>query len=122
MKQQVIRQSAQDLAGKLKHYNLPGEEMTTSIRTMRKVEEAIQGYDGVGIRRTYNETLNALKKSQQEVGRQIAIQNRSRNIPRKKMDYLLSQKQLMRFRGYEQMISAYFEALAQDGEGNKSTP
>ena len=122
LKQQVIRQSAQDLAGKLKHYNLPGEEMTTSIRTMRKVEEAIQGYDGVGIRSTYNETLNALKKSQQEVGRQIAIQNRSRNIPRKKMDHLLSQKQLMRFRGYEQMISAYFEALAQDGEGNKSNP
>ena len=89
---------------------------------MGRGSEAIQGYDGVGIRRTYNETLNALKKSQQEVGRQIAIQNRSRNIPRKKMDYLLSQKQLMRFRGYEQMISAYFEALAQDGEGNKSTP
>jgi len=116
LKQQAVRQSAQNLAGKLKSHNLSGTGMEKSIQAMKKVEDAIQGYDGVGIRRAYNETLNALKKTHRQVHERVAVQNIGKRVPAEKINNTLSQQQLARFHGYEQMINAYFEALARTSQ------
>jgi len=116
LKQQAVRQSAQNLTGKLKSHNLSGTGMDKSIQAMKKVEDAIQGYDGVGIRRAYNETLNALRKTHRQVHERVAVQNIGRRVPTEKINHMLSQQQITRFHGYEQMINAYFEALARTSQ------
>ncbi|MFQ6034224.1 MAG: hypothetical protein ACE5NM_00045 [Sedimentisphaerales bacterium] len=111
-KQLNIRQSARQILPKLSRHNLPTMELEKSIQAMKKVVEAINSRSGIGIRSAYDEAVNTLEKSYQAVGKQIAVQyTRDKDLAKKLQD-MLSQKQQYRFRGYEHMISAYFEALA----------
>ena len=111
-KQLNICQSAREIVTKLSRHNLPTAELEKSIQEMTAVEEAINNQDGIGIRSAYDEAVNGLKKSHQAVGKQIAVQyTRDKDLAKKLQD-MLSAKQQYRFRGYEHMISAYFEALA----------
>jgi len=122
-KQLNIRQSAQELALELKRHNLPTMELGKSIREMKAVEEAINNQDGIGIRSAYNEAVNTLKKSHQAVGKQIAVQYTRDKDLAKKLEDMISQKQQYRFKGYEHMISAYFEALAKEKDrGGEPSP
>jgi len=121
-KQRSIRQSAQELVPKLKGHNLPTMELQESIRAMRKVEEAVNSRSGIDIRSAYDQTVNALKKSHGAVSSELAVQNTRDKALAKRLDDMLSQKQRYDFRGYERMISAYFEALAQDKEKTKPDP
>jgi len=120
-KQRNIRQSARELVPRLRRHNLPTMELENSIQGMREVEEAINSRDGIGIRRAYNEAVNALKKSHGAVGSQLAVQYTRDKALAKRLDDMLSQKQRYDFRGYERMIGAYFEALAQDKDKGKKT-
>jgi len=113
-KQLNIRQSAREIVPKLSRHNLPTAELEKSIRAMRKVVEAIDSRSGIGIRSAYDEAVNTLKKSHQAVGKQVAVQYTRDKELAKKLQDMLSQKQQYRFRGYEHMISAYFEALAKE--------
>jgi len=113
-KQLNIRQSAQELVPRLRRHNLSTMEIENSIQAMKGVEETINSRGGIGIRRAYNQAVNALKKSHQAVGRQVTVQYTRDKALAKRLDDMLSQKQQHDFRGYEHMISAYFEALAQD--------
>ncbi len=112
-KQQKIRQSAQELVLKLESHNLPTMEFEKSIRAMKGVEESIKNISGVDIRGAFDEAVNSLKKSHRALGRQIALQYNRDKATDKKLGDMLSREQQNRFRGYEHMISAYFEALAQ---------
>ncbi|MCH7556919.1 MAG: hypothetical protein IIB56_05610 [Planctomycetes bacterium] len=112
-KQLNIRQSAQELVLKLESHNLPTMELEKSIRAMKTVEESIKTRSGVGIRGAYDEAVSSLKKSHRALGRQIALQYTRDKATDRKLDDMLSRKQQYRFKGYEHMISAYFEALAQ---------
>jgi hypothetical protein len=87
-------------------------ELKQSIQAMKGVEESIKTLSGVGIRGAYDEAVGNLKKSQRALGRQIALQYSDRATDKKIADVLSREKQ-NRFVGYEHMISAYFEALAQ---------
>ncbi|MFB0525202.1 MAG: hypothetical protein ACETVZ_06640, partial [Phycisphaerae bacterium] len=113
-KQLNIRQSAREIVPKLSRHNLPTAELEKSIRAMRAVEEAIDSRSGIGIRSAYDEAVNTLKKSHQAVGKQVAVQYTRDKELAKKLEDMLSAKQQYRFRGYEHMISAYFEALAKE--------
>jgi len=113
-KQLNIRQSAQELVLRLRRHNLPTVEIENSIQAMKGVEETINSRSGIGIRTAYNEAVNALKKSHQAVGRQVTMQYTRDKALAKRLGDMLSQKRQHHFRGYEHMISAYFEALAQD--------
>jgi hypothetical protein len=117
-KQLNIRQSAEEVVLKLESHNLPTMELKQSIEAMRGVEESLKSRSGVGVRGAYDEAVNSLKKSHQALGRQIALQYSEGATGREQGD-MLSREQKNRFRGYEHMISAYFEALAKGVEAGQ---
>lgn len=119
-KQQKIRQSAQELVLKLESHNLPAMELEKSIQAMKGVEESINSGSGIGIRGAYDEVVSSLKKTQGALGRQIALQYTRDKAADRKLDDMLSREQQYRFKGYEHMISAYFEALAQGKDKPKA--
>ncbi len=112
-RQQNVRQAAHELIPKLRQYNLPTSQLEGSARAMAQVEEAIKSRSGIGIRRAYNKTLNALRTSHQAVGKEVARQYTGDKALAKRLQHMLSPQQRQQFKGYEHMISAYFEALAQ---------
>lgn len=110
-KQLNIRQSAEEVALKLESHNLPTMGLKESIEAMKEVEESLKSRTGVGIREAYDEAVGSLKRTHQAIGRQIALQYSEQATGQKAAD-MLSRQQQNRFKGYEHMISAYFEALA----------
>ncbi len=111
--QQNIRQASQDVVTQLKRYNLSVSELEASIQAMTKVEESLTRANGIAIRSAYDETLGALRKSHSVVGSQLAIQYTRDQALAKRLENMLSRKQAPDFKGYNHMVSAYFEALAQ---------
>ena len=120
-KQRNIRQSAQELVPKLKSHNLPTVELEESIRAMKEVEDAVKSASGIDIRSAYDEAVDGLRKSHGAVGSQLAVQYTQDKALAKRLEDMLSQKQQYDFRGYERMIGAYFEALAQDKDKGQKT-
>ena len=111
--QQNIRRASQDLVTRLKRHNLSTNELETSIQAMKSLEESLVKSDGIGIKRAYNETVNSLKKSHSAVGKQVAIQYTRDKALARRLQNMISRKRTLNFKGYNHMISAYFEALAQ---------
>ena len=120
-KQQNIRQSAQELVLKLESHNLPTMEFEKSIQAMKGVEDSVKNRSGVDIRGAFDEVVDSLKKSHRALGRQIALQYTRDKATDRKLNDMLSREQQYRFRGYEHMISAYFEALAQGKDKGQNT-
>ncbi|MCU0915402.1 MAG: hypothetical protein MUC88_12675 [Planctomycetes bacterium] len=121
--QMEIRRSAQEIAPKLKTHNLPTAELDKSISAMRRVEEALAQRDGVGIREAYAATLDSLSRSRSALGRQVVAQRTQDAALARRLDEMQSQGTAGRFKGYEQIISAYFEALARQDAGREgNTP
>jgi hypothetical protein len=119
LKQQNVRHRAQQLVPKLRKHNLSTDQLSDSIQAMGQVEQSMQNLDGEGIRRSYHQALDSLKKSHQAIGNEVAVQYlRERSIT-KRMENVLSTKQQHQFRDYQHMIGAYFEALA-EGEEKES--
>jgi len=110
--QQNTRQASEEVVTELKRYNLSVTELQGAIEGMKKTEAAIQRADGVGIRAAYDETVDALKKSRGAVGTQLAVQSTRDQALAKRLESMAARKQALDFRGYNDMVSAYFEALA----------
>ena len=89
--------------------------------TTGSMEKSIKTRSGVGIRVAYDEAVDSLKKSHRALGRQIALQYSGDKATDKKLKDMLSREQQNRFKGYEHMISAYFEALAQGVDKGEKT-
>jgi len=119
--QMEIRRSAQEIAPKLKSHNLPTAELEKSITAMRAVEDALAQRDGVGIREAYASTLDALSRSRSALGRQVVVQRTQDAALARRLEEMQSQGTAGRFKGYEQIISAYFEALARQDTGREGT-
>jgi len=118
--QQNIRQASEDLILKLKRYNLSVTELETSIRAMKNVEDSLKRGDGIAINQAYTETVNSLRTSRSAVGRQIAIQYANGKASTSKFENMFSRNQKLNFKGYNHMVGAYFEALAQSGGQGES--
>ena len=110
--QRNVRKASQEVVTELKRYNLSVADLEASIEAMKKVEAAIQGADGIGIRAAYDQTVDALKKSRGALGTQLAMQSTRDQALAKKLDNATSRKRALDFKGYSDMVSAYFEALA----------
>jgi len=118
--QQQIRRASEDVVTKLKRHNLSTTELEISIRAMRRVEESLRRSDGIAIRSAYDETIDGLKRSYGAVGSQLAIQYTNDSGLAGKLRNILSRKQTPDFKDYNQMVSAYFEALARaQAAGNR---
>lgn len=113
--QRNIRQASEDLVLKLKRHNLSVTELETSIRSMQNLEDSLKRGDGIAINRAYTETVNSLRKSRSAVGGQIAVQYTNDKTVAERFDNMQSRKRTLNFKGYNHMVGAYFEALAQNG-------
>ncbi len=120
-KQLEIRRSAREIAPRLESHNLPTVELEEAIAAMQKVEDALGQRDGVGIRTAYAQAMDSLTRSRSAVGRHVVLQGTADAALARRLEAMRSQGGSQSFKGYEQIISAYFEALAQQdayGEGN----
>jgi hypothetical protein len=115
--QQNIRQASEDLVLKLKRHNLTVSELQVSIESMKKLEDSLKRGDGIAIKSAYTETVDSLKKSHSAVGKQIAAQFTDNEASTRKLENMLSRNRKLNFKGYNHMVSAYFEALAKDESG-----
>ena len=113
--QQNIRQASEDLLLKLKRHNLSVTELESSIQAMKNLEDSLKRSDGIGINSAYTETVNSLRKSRSAVGGQIAVQYTNDEASASKLENMLSRNHKLNFKGYNHMVSAYFEALANNG-------
>ncbi len=116
LKQQNVRQRAQQLAPKLRKHNLSTEQLSQSIQAMEQVEQSMQQLDGEGIRRSYYQALDSLKKSHTAIGNEVTVQYMRERSMAKRMENVLATKQQRQFKDYQHMIGAYFEALAEGEE------
>ncbi len=114
--QQAMLQSANQAIPQLQRHNLSVKELKEAIDALNRFDEALERRDGVGIRSHYSEAVDSLQRSRARVGEQIAIQYRRDTSRPNQLDNLLSQQQGGRYKGYEQMIGAYFEAISKGGE------
>jgi len=119
--QQNIRQASQDVVTQLKRHNLSVTDLDASIQAMKKVEESIQRADGIAIRTAFDQTVGALRKSHSAVGTQLALQQTRDQALAKRLENMISRRQALDFKGYNQMVSAYFEALARAERQTEST-
>ncbi|MBN2314965.1 MAG: hypothetical protein JXM79_13620 [Sedimentisphaerales bacterium] len=110
--QQTIRHSSEEVMAQLKRYNLSVSDLEVSIEAMKRVEQSIRTADGIGIRSAYDETVNTLRKSHGAVGKQVSTQYTTDKALMRKIEKIISRKKSQNYKGYDQMISAYFEALA----------
>ena len=118
-----IRRAAQEIAPKLKSHNLPTVELERSIAAMQTVEEALSKRDGVGIRTAYASAADSLSRARGAVGKHVVAQRTADAALARRLEEMQSQGPAHSFKGYEQIISAYFEALArQDVGAEKGTP
>jgi len=115
--QQNIRQASEDLVLKLKRHNLTVTELEASIESMKDLEDALKRGDGIGINRAYTETVNSLKKSHGAIGRQVTAQYIDNKASADRLANVLSRNRKLNFKGYNHMVSAYFEALAKNESG-----
>ena len=115
--QQNIRQASEDLVLKLKRHNLTVTELEASIESMKDLEDSLKRGDGVGINRAYTETVNSLKKSHGAIGRQVTAQYTDNKASADRLANVLSRNRKLNFKGYNHMVSAYFEALAKNESG-----
>jgi len=118
-----IRRAAQEIAPKLKSHNLPTAELEKSITAMQAVEDALNKRDGMGIRTAYASAVDSLSRSRSAVGKHVITQRTSDAALARRLGEMQSQGSAHRFQGYEQIISAYFEALArQDAGAERGAP
>jgi len=111
-KQQAIRQSSEELVLELNKHNLSATELEASIQAMKNLEESIKRADGIAINQAYDETVESLRRSRSAMGSQVAAQYTDDPILARKLQNIISRRQMSSFRGYDHMVSAYFEALA----------
>jgi hypothetical protein len=118
-----IRRAAQDIAPKLRSHNLPTAELEQSITAMKAVEDALTKKDGVGIHTAYTSAVDSLSRSRGAVGKHVVTQRTQDATLARRLEEMQSQGAAHPFKGYEQIISAYFEALAhQDAGGERGAP
>ncbi len=111
--QQSVLLQARQLLPKLDRYNLSTVELEAAIDYMEQVDKTAKGEKtGIGLKRAYNSSLDSLKKSHFTVGDMVKtryIQSVAGN-ERMRLD---GRQEQVQYEGYDDMIKAYFKALAQ---------
>jgi hypothetical protein len=116
--QKTVRQASEALVLKLKQHNLATTDLDQSIRAMHHVEDSLKRGDGVGIRSAFNETVGHLKRTKSAIGKELSVQVQSPHLA-DTIQKKLSRGQTLDFKGYNHMVGAYFEALAQTSRKEK---
>jgi len=119
-RQLEIRRSAQAIAPKLQAHNLPTAELEEAVTAMQTVEETLGKGDGVAIRTAYGQAIDSLSRSRSAIGRQVVAQRTADAALARRLEEMQSQGAIRSFKGYEQIISAYFQTLAEQDTNDRS--
>jgi hypothetical protein len=112
-KQTAIRQEAEAAALKLRKYHLPSGDLESSILEMTRLEAAAkQGY-GAGIRQSYSRAMDALKDAQSTIRIETGLRREQTRLPEQMRKEIMSGLEDGVPRGYEDLVGAYFRALAE---------
>ena len=110
--QAKIRQQAEALALKLRQYKLPSGDLEASVQAMKRVETSLQQRDGLGVRRAFSRAVDALQEARQTIKAESRLTQERTKLPAWMRDEITTGWQDGAPRGYEEMVSEYFRALA----------
>lgn len=111
--QAKIRQQAEALALKLRQYKLPTGDLEASVQAMQRVETSLQQRDGLGVRRAFSRAVDALQEARQTVKAESRLTRERTQLPAWMRAEITAGWQDSVPRGYEEMVSEYFKALAE---------
>jgi hypothetical protein len=114
--QAKIRQQAEALAWKLRHYKLPTGDLEASVQAMKRVETSLQQRDGLGVRRAFSRAVDALQEARQTVKTESRLTRERTKLPAWLRAEIMTSWHDGAPRGYEEMVSEYFRALAEGAQ------
>ena len=112
-RQAAIRQEAEALAMKLRAYHLPSGDVETSAANMRRFEGAAGSGQGVSMRQAFSRAVDALQDAQGGMTARVGLRREATKRSARDRDDIMMGLQDGVPRGYEDMVGAYFRALAE---------
>jgi hypothetical protein len=112
-RQTKLRQEAEALALKLRHYHVPTGDLETSIAAMKRLEESARKIDGLNVRRAYSRIVDGLDETKSAVRAAKVVNREQTKLPGWMRDEIKVGVQDGVPAGYEEMASEYFRALAE---------
>jgi hypothetical protein len=88
-------------------------ELETSVNAMNRVEQAVRKEDGLGVRRAFSQAVSALGAAKDTVQTQVAVRREQDKLPPWVRDQMRVGVQDGVPKGYEEMVAAYYRALAE---------
>ena len=123
-KQSVIRQAAEAVALHLRAYHVPTGDLELSIAAMKNFETAAAAGDGLGVRQAFSHVMDSLETSREAVRIESGLHREQSVLGEWMRSEIITGLRDGVPKGYEEMVSEYFRALASqgtpDGEGGKA--
>jgi hypothetical protein len=111
-KQAQIRQQAEAVQLQLKARHLPTGDLETAITAMRDVEAAARSGQAQAIRARHSQAVDALGDARGAIAGEARLQRERSHLPEQFRGQLMSGSAEGIPPGYEDMVGAYFRALA----------
>ncbi len=111
--QAQIRQQATEVALLLRRHHLPSGDLESSARAMERVEASARAGQGLAVRQNYHRAVDALEGARRQLDGARGLQRERTRLPESVRRDLLSGRSERVPAGYEEMVSAYFRALAE---------
>jgi len=112
-RQAKIRQEAEAIALRLRGYHLPTGDLEASIGEMKNLEQSARKVDGVGVRRSFSRAVDALGEAKKAVRVEVGLHHERVKLPEWMRNEIKTGLQDATPKGYEEMVSEYFRALAE---------
>lgn len=112
-----IRQRAEQLAMRLRAQRVATGDLENSVAAMRQVERDLLAGDGFGVQSAYSQALDALGQSRETMRAMAGVLRERTQMSPRVRDEITSGLRDGVPRGYDEMSSAYFRALAEGETG-----
>jgi hypothetical protein len=113
-RQAAIRQQAETVALHLRRRGLPSGDLETAIAAMQRLEAAAGAAAGGRLRQSYSRAVDALGEARRSVGVAAATRREENRLAPRAREAILAGWREGVPPGYEEMVSAYYQALAED--------
>ena len=112
--QRTIRQKAERLNARLKAYRMPTGDLQRAIRQMKRFEKtANRGY-GPNIRRSFRNIVHSMRNARKSLQIEAKLRRERIKLPSHMRKQIMTGIQDGIPKGYEEMITRYFRALAEE--------
>ena len=110
--QAQIRQAGEVLALKLQRYKLPSGDVEAALNSMQNVEAAAKAGDGLRVRRSYHDALDALVDARKNIRTEVGLHREQSQLPESALREIMMGLQEGTPKGYEELVSDYFRRMA----------